>query len=359
MTLTRKVQMTTQSNEPTELLFNRGTLMDLFIGKPTFQKKLRPNDILMDGINEDVLYLGHKKLLPKGATEELVTLEGRARRALADRSLQFPISGARFVQYTVLADLLKMLQEFKVEWNQKVDELVRDYPALREDQLANLDRQAEAIMQNELAKLPGQERERRQKELTEWLHNQKVLNRSLYPKTEDVKGMFRFEWRMFRVSAMSGVEEMSALQQTEIIEAREALRRDLQQWVRRAATEMHRTLGEAALNASSLLEKNGKLTARNMKPLFDAFDSFKAIDFTGASTFQQLVDQIRSQFGVTTGGAVNYELTASNISNTEAGMSQFRELLTQVSNLASEDVAEKAGLAAINQVGEFRRFIDA
>lgn len=332
--------------------------MDLFIGKPTFQRKLRPNDVLLEGIDESVLYLGHKKLLPRKALEDLVTLEGRARRALADRSLEFPISGARFVQYTALADVLRILQALKGEWDTAVSELIRDYPDLRTEQLSHLDQQAETLVRNELAKLPGEERALKQKELDHWLEIQKNLNRSLYPRTEDLQGMFHFQWRLFRISAMQTVEEMSGIKQEELIQARDALQRDLQRWVRQASIEMHRTLGEAALNAKNLLEKNGKLNPRNLKPLFDAFETFRAIDFTGSSTFQDVITRIRTQFGVvSTNGAVDFEQTAANVNDVNS-LEGFRQLLNQVSDLAQDNVAEEAGIAALSQAGGFRRLVE-
>lgn len=349
--------MTTES-EPADLLFNRGTLMDLFIGKPTFQKKLRPNDVLLEGIDESVLYLGHKKLLPRKALEELVTIEGKARRALADRSLEFPISGARFVQYSSLAEVIRSLQDLKLEWDSAVASLIHDYPDLRNEQLFQLDQQAETLVRNELTKLPGTERATKEKELTDWLVIQKNINRSLYPKTEDLSGMFKFAWRMFRISAMTGMEEVNGIQQEELIQAREAIQRELQRWVRQAAAEMHKVLGEAALNASNLLEKNGKLTPRNLKPLFDAFETFKAVDFTGSSTFQEVITQIRTRFGVVgTDGSVDFEQTASMVNDRNA-MDGFRSLLSQVSELAQDDVADSAGVKAVSHIGEYKRLIE-
>jgi hypothetical protein len=171
--------------------------------------------------------------------------------------------------------------------------------------------------------------------------------------------MFSFQWRMFRVSALTGAEEYTTLQHQDLVAAQDALKRDLQQWVARATMEMHRALGEAALNAKNLLEKNGKVQPRNLKPLFDAFETFKAIDFTGSSSFQDIVNRLKTQFGVTDAqGNVNYELSASNINHLSSSMEQFKELLGQVADLAQDDVAKEAGLAALSKVGEFKRFIE-
>jgi hypothetical protein len=340
------------------VLFNRGTLMDLYIGKPTFQKKLRQSDLLVEGIDTNAVYLGHKFLLSKKATEELVTLEGRARRALADRSLEFPLSGARFVYYQALTGVLSELKGLRDEWNAAVEDLLVRYPELKAEQLAVLDGHYETMMANELAKTPAGDRPQKEVTLRNWLEQEKLNNRGLYPQVEGLRSVFHFEWRMFKISALSGLEQMSTLDQDALFQAQDQLRQDLQNWVRTAAVEMHRVLGEAAANALSMLNKREKLNPRNLRPLFDAFETFKAIDFTGSSSFQEVVDRIKSTFGIMNAdGNLDYERIADRINHT-ADMTMFRDLLSKVADLATDQIAEEAGITALKKVGEFQRVIE-
>ena len=349
-----------EAGSVTEVLFARGTLINLFVGKPTFQKKLRPGDVLMDDdIDTDVIYLGHKKMLPKEAMAPLITIEGQARSFLAARTTEFPLSNGRFAFYGALPAILDRLDELKENWDRGVINLVDNYPALKAKQLNLLREQNSKFIEKELGKLGGEDRNRKAVELADWSVTQDDKNRLLYPLVDKLPDMFKFDWRMFKVSPLTGTEEMSTLDQQDLRDAQERLRNDLESWVRQASIEMHKTLGEAAANARSMLEKNGKLTPRNIKPLFDAFESFKAVDFTGASSFQQVVDQIKQRFGrVNANGELDIELTASGISGTSYGMEEFRGLLNGISELAVEDVAEKAGMKSLAQVGEFKRFIE-
>jgi predicted CopG family antitoxin len=341
-----------------EVLFDRGTLMDLFIGKPTFQKKLRANDVLLEGVNEDAIYLGHKKLMPKRSMEKFVTIEGRARNMLYDRSLDFPLSGARFVFYAALPEVRRELLALKVEWDAAFRELIDQFDTLKEEQLAILDRQSETLAQNEIAKAKPHEQAAKREAMKNWVEQQKLSIRMLYPKKEELSEMFRFTWRVFKISPLTGLEEMTSMDQEQLIQAREEIQRDLERWIRQASIEMHKTLGEAAANALSMLEKNGKLQPRNMKPLFDAFDTFKAVDFTGASSFQQVIDMIKSQFGRrNVNGEWDFELTTTSINGSPAGMDQFKGLLSKVGSLAIDQTAESAGIEAVKSVGEFRRVI--
>ena len=351
---------TTNEVTPTEVLFDKGTLMDLYIGKPTFQKKLRSGDVLLEGsINEDAFYLGHKKLLPKEAMARLITLEGHARTALAGRSLEFPLSGARFVYFQALPALLVRLRTLQTEWRAAVQELVNTYPELKARQLEILDKQSSDLMEAELLKVVPNQQQAKRAELDSWLEMQKQQHRKLYPPVSELPEMFHFSWRMFKVSAVDGLEEMNTLQQEELIAARDALKADLSLWVRTATADMHRALGDAAAQAKNLLEKQGKLNPKNLRPLFEAFETFNAIDFTGSSDWRKQVDSARERFiQRDADGSINFERTSEAINGTNFATTEFKGLLNAIGSLAVQQVAEEAGKAAISRVGAFRRFVE-
>ncbi len=348
----------TDNIQVADALYNRGTLMDLFIGKPTFQKKLRPNDMLLEGIDEDVLYLGHKKLLPPKAMEQLVKLEGQARTTLAGRSLSFPLSGARFVFYPALPDVLIQLKAIKAQWDTEVEQLIVEYPQLKETQLVELDKQAKSLFDTALSKASGDAREALEVQLSDWLQNQRNNNQKLYPPVEDVREMFTFKWSIFKINGLDGGEEMSTLDPADLKSAQNQIKSDLQKWVQQASIEMHQALGAAAANAARLLQKNDKLDPRNLRPLFEAFETFKAIDFTGSSDFLKVIDSIKQQFGrKKPDGSYDMELTSQNLKDSPSGMTQFKDLIESLGKLATSDVAEKAGIQAINS-STFRRMIE-
>jgi Protein of unknown function (DUF3150) len=352
------IQPRLDAHEATEVLFNRGILMDLYIGKPTFQKKLSSKDLLLEGVDTKAMYLGHKYLLAKTATETLVSLEGRGRRALADKSLEFPLSGARFVTYTALPDILEEMRTLQNHWRAAVDSLLADYPKLQEEQLAVLDKQCETFMKQKIEATPAIQRGEVTKKLGEWLVAQRRENRALYPPQDKLRLMFHFEWRMFKISSVSGLEQMSTLDQAEVASAQRQLRADLQKWVVDASVEMHKVLGFSAANALRLLDQNGKLNPRNLKPLFDAFETFKAIDFTGASSIQAVVDQMKTTFTqLKSNGDLDYERISETV-NRDDKLSNFRELLSRVSELAQDEVAERISSDALRSTGDFKRVIE-
>lgn len=349
--------MTDPIDNVTEMLFERGVLVDLHIGRPTFQRKLRQSDLLIEGLDEHVLYLGHKKLLPKEALEKLITLDGKARTALADKSLAFPISGARFVRRETLSDVLRSLHEVRVEWQAAITALVTQYPEFKTKQLEQLRKQAEKLVATELQKYQAGTDVYVEKaaQLGLWLEQQGAANLAMYPPAEELFGLFPLHWRMFKVQA-AGVSEMDEVAHEQFKMAQEQLKGDLRKWVKQAGAEMHKALGEAALNAKNLLEKNGKLDPRSLRPLFNAFETFNAVDFTGTSDFHTVIEQIKQRFGVRNlAGNMDYEQTSAAV---QGSVESFKELLTSVSNLAEEEIAAKAGMVALSKAGEFSRVIE-
>jgi hypothetical protein len=344
-----------------EILFDRGTLVDLYIGKPTFQRKLKPGSLLLaDVIDESVLQLGNKRLMPKDALATHVTLEGQARAALAAKSIEFPISGARFVTYRALPDLIKQMRGLREQWRAATEEFVKKYDDLRKQQLEALDKQTEDLMKKQLELMPPAERNARSIELLEWQDKERAANRELYPDVEDIPTTFHFSWRMFKVSALEGGDRTRGLlSDDDIQQAQEEMKADLRSWVRTAVVEAHKALGAAAKNARDIFERQGKLHPRNLRPIFEAFETFNAIDFTGRSDWRQQVEAAKNKFIQRDAqGNIDLEKTAEGINGTTYATGEFKQLLDSIGSLAVEQTAQEAGLGAIAKVGEFKRLIE-
>ena len=348
------------AKEATEILFNRGTLVDLYIGKPTFQRKLKSGSLLLgDVINDDAFQLGNKRLMPKEALEDHVTLEGKARTALASRSLEFPISGARFVTYNTLPDLLQELRTLKEQWDVATGVFVSRYMDLRDQQLAVLDKQTEDLMKKQLDTLPPDQRVAQSTNLLEWQDRERAATRTLYPPASEIPSSFHFTWGMFSVRALEGTKAQLYLSSDEILAAQSTMREDLQKWVRSALVEAHKALGETAKRAREIFENQGKLHPRNLRPIFEAFETFNAIDFTGRSDWREQIENAKSRFIVKDAeGHVDMERTASAINGTEHAAGEFKKLLDSIGSLAVEQTASEAGLVALTKVGEFKRLIE-
>lgn len=331
-----------------EALWKHGTLLDLSIGRSLFEKKSRPVDLLREDIDLSAFHLGHKKLLPKKALEKIVEIEGKARNFVLSRSMAFPIAGARFVTTKALPQVIAKLSELKEEWEAEVDNVIKMYPTYREEQLAILDKAAADMVQEKLEGLKDDVAKDLEPKLAAWLDAQQQGNRAMYPSVDKLPGMFRFGWDTFEIVPSKGVANSS-----------EAAAQKSKDWVKWAMGAIHKSLGETANNVLYQLSKHSKITQRNVKPLFEAFDSFESVDFTGSSEARKSIDAIKKAFLIKTDGEPDYAKTSDAICATTGGQSQFVEMMKPLAALNTEATAEEAGENSLLAVGEFRRFLEA
>ena len=346
----------------TDTLFSKGVLIDLTIGRWTGQKKLKSDDLGIEGLDTEVIYLGHKKLLPKEALEPITNLEARARVYLANHSVSFPIGGANFIFNSSMETVLAKLDEFHREWDAAVNQLIEKYPQFKEQQLVRLDADTERIWNEKI----GHANDRfaahalnlddwtaEKKALADWMTLQKRQNRTLYPAAVELREYFSFKRRLFKISAADGI---TGLSKDEVEKAQVELKLDLQKWVKDSATAMHQALGEAAKRAMDMLEKNGELQPRNLRPLFNAISTFQSMDFTQGSETLKTVEEIRKDFLARVPGAKedDFEITAERM---KQDTDHVKELLSKMSELAVEGTAREVALNSLKS-GEFARCVD-
>jgi hypothetical protein len=338
-----------------EVLFSRGTLFHLYIGRWTGNKKLRERDLLLENeVDKAAIHIGHKKLMPPEAHARIQRIDSRARAFLDARSLPFPLGNTRYVPYSKLQEVITGLRAFVPQWDEAVTYLVVNYEQFKTEQLERLSHQNHALADAELSKAGPNTREQRRRELAQWESDQLRINRELYPDPDQLRLRFSFGWRMFRVSPLEGIEQMTGLDADTVIAEHQRVVDASKQFVREAAAMLHVELGEAAENARKLLEENGRLSARTLRPLFEAFESFQSLSF-GTSDAQATIEQIRHRYLRKAGdGQTNWELTMELANGSK---DELQSLLTSISKYATADVAEAAGLRSIRS-GDFSRVID-
>jgi hypothetical protein len=340
-----------------QVLFKKGVLFDLDIGKWHAISRMNEDDLLLKNVNRKAVYLGHKKLLPYWASQKLSNLEGKLRGALGAHSSPFPIAGAVFVQYKYLGDLMKKLKALKAEYEVAADELVASYDNYKNYQIQTLDQEAENIAKQHYGDLEAQavkeggwspELKTEYHNLVTWLDSQKAQHQKLYPPKDELRAKYYVEWRMFKVDPV-GSEEMNNMGAEEMVAAQKKLQEDMEQWVKDQAKEIHLALGKAAARAQALLSKQGKLHPKNIKPLVDAFEMFKVVDFTG-SDLQKKIDELKKLFIDND----NLDMSAEAINDDQE---QFKSMLETFADLAVDAVAEEAGDKAL-QNSEFNRLLE-
>jgi len=342
----------------TTILFEKGCLVNLFIGRPTGIKKLNANDMLLEGIDDKAILLGHKKLLPKDAMNPFIQIEQQARAALAKKSLSFPVGKANFTLFKTLPSLKKSLDYHKGKWEEALNILIDSYTDLRTVQIQRLNDQAKTIAYHKLQQYTEKPNyDKKKRELETWIENQIQQNQDLFPSVSTLRQKFTFQYQLFKVSLVEGFEQMTDIEQEEFIKAKDQIESNIQKWTNETIIAIHKSLGMAAVNAKTLLEKQGKLNPKNLKPLIEAFETFSSLDFTETSTFKNTIEDIKSKYFIMDNDdSIDYQKSAVTIAY-ESSKEELSQLLSTIGTLAVDQVAQTAGIQALS-VGEFRRFIE-
>jgi len=346
--------MSDQSIE--DVLFKQGILFDLDIGRWAAHKKLDKDDLFLHQINPNAFHLGHKKLMPKESIEKIQKIESAARSALMTCSADFPIAGARFVRYPVLESLQKKLTDLKGKYHEEVEQFLKNYPELRDKQTNVLNEQADLLADEKLSKLADPDpvkKKEAEDAIKDWRDRQYQKNKNAFPTEDKLQEKFRFEWRLFKVSA---ADSLTAVSPEQALEAHKKLQGDLQEWIQETAVLMHKALGEAAAHANELLKKQGKLNPKNLKPLFDAFETFKALDF-GKSDITKVLDDLKQKYAYLSDGKIDFEKSAAGINSTEAAKEGLKEVLASLSEFAIDEIAEEKGQEAMVNLTEYKRTV--
>jgi hypothetical protein len=338
-----------------QVVFKKGVLFDITIGRWSAKHTISTEDLLLEKVNKKVIKAGSKELLPEDYAYPLVHIEGKIRTFVKQKSMPFPISGAVFVNFKVLPKILKGLRLLKNEYEGAALELHNHYDTVMTKQIQVLDEEVRKIaVQNGMYEPTTAPSDR--EVLKNWLKEQHKKHVSLYPKKEDLLAKYYVRWSMFRVNALEDTAAtiMAEEEADFFAKQQQELKVKMTDWVKEKAAAMHKKLGEAAANAQAQLASNGKLNPKNLKPLFDAFEEFASVDFAG-STFQGVIDDVAKKYlAMDTKGEVDYKTIANQVNgNTD----EFASLLATIGELAVDQVAQKAGLTALDG-SEFKRVVE-
>ena len=131
--------MNDTSNRLLDALTFRGVLISVSVRYWRARKKLRPEDLGLDpaSVDNSLFSLGHKKLLPKRALEQLALIESRAHSLVETNSFPFLGGVARYLPNSKLREVTDGLEQLRTEFEANRDDFLSRYADLREDALAD------------------------------------------------------------------------------------------------------------------------------------------------------------------------------------------------------------------------------
>lgn len=324
--------MNSSQSDLLDVLTREGVLINTSVRFPRFHKKLKAADLGLepDQIDERLLSLGHKKLLPKEALAELALVESRT-HAIIDKN-SFPFLGGigHFVPNAKLVDLQEQLNSQNVCFENAKDRFLREY---RQTRTAALEDWRTAIQR--FGKTYDEQ---------EMLFSQ---IEGAFPSREFIEPRFAFEVRLFQIAVPAdlGMELVTFAEQNEIRmarhEAARAARREIQNgvesFVGECVTELRNQTAQLCDEMLSSM-RSGKTEGVHQKTLNRLtrfIDDFKQLNFADDSEMEQQLEGVRAQ--LLNRSAEDYRNSPTATRSLESGLTELRN---HARDLASQDSAE-------------------
>jgi len=234
----RKETQMAKDNRVMESLFLTGCCLKDKIRIWSAQKKLKPEDLGFgnEDVNDKLITLGSKFLIPKDEIRELEKIRSEAKQLIGSNSFHFDFGG-NFVPNQKMESLTTKLNEMKERFDTKVADLGGKYPAMRDEMLNLWNQEAVAIAarQNDPALID------------------EVMNRvkAQFKDWDEIKHRFSFTWKEYR-----DINEIA------------------REFIEDASRGVVEKLGEFAQRLKDRISKSN-LQERNLKPIREFLTSLQ------------------------------------------------------------------------------------
>ena len=329
------------NNQLLDALTQEGVLINVSVRYWRAAKKLSPEDLGLNDqqVNNRLISLGHKRLLPREALASFALIESRA-HALIDQSTFSFLGGiARFLPNRRLAGVRSTLDALQQEYEQARIAFIERYEDLRRE---SLDEWREAAVGLQL-------------------NPDDLVDRlaAAYPPSDRLSRYFAFDVHLYQVQAPEALQRqlVESGEQAAIAEARDQVVRDAQQKIGRD-TEMFVADCVAALRqetaticremlSSMQTGKTGGVHQKTLNRLLKFIDDFKTLNFAGDHELESMLEHARTT--LLARSAEEYRDNRSARTELQNGLRRLGEEARHLAHQEAREIVERFG-----QVGRRR-----
>jgi hypothetical protein len=323
------------NNNFLKALCREGVLLSVSIRYWRAQKKLNASDLGInpDKVDNNLISLGHKRLLPKECLRELSLIESRAHALVEANTFPFLNGIARYLPNSKLAEIQEKLSELENEFEHKQQAFMHEYSALRMSALEQWHLQADSLTDDPERLLE--------------------VIRSAFPAPVDLPRYFGFSTKMFTVAVpqVSTQELVEFGQQAEIIKARQEATRKASKEIERSCSEF---ISESVLamreQTAKLCEEmlvtingTGSVHQKTLNRLLNFIDQFKDLNFANDSQMEAQLEAVRKQF--LTHSATDYRNSTSSRKHLVNGLTALRNKAKELSSADTKNLVANFGQA--------------
>ena len=316
------------NNPLLSVLTREGVLIKVSVSYFRGCKKLKPEDVGLEkkNLSDQLISLGHKRLLPKDCLQELALIEGRAHALVEANTFPFLNGLGHFLPNSRLAEVTGKLKELETEFWTAKKGFLEKYTMLRLGAAKEWRKMAEKLVKD-----PDQ--------LVATIE-------ASFPYPDQMDRYYGFDVQLFQIALPQhmATELVSASEQQAVIEARQRaaqeasqkIRNDVETFVADCVASLREQT--AQLCEDMLSSINGCETGVHQKTLnrlVRFIDQFRSMNFANDTVMEQQLENVKKE--LLTKSAEEYRDSAAARARLKHGLSQ---LVNQARQLARQDANE-------------------
>jgi hypothetical protein len=308
-----------------ELVGKEGVLLNVSVRYWRAARKLQAADIGLaaENIDDALIRLGHKRLVPREALKNFAVLESRAHAVVDDSTFPFLGGIARFVPNARLQAVVKTLDGLKSEFAAEEHRFAADYERLRAD--------ARRQWRHTAAKLGGD------------AERLLATIEAAFPDVDALRRSFAFEYSLFDIKAPEILAAGSVAADVAVARARAAenarakIEAGVDGFVRDCVATLRQQTAQLCAEMLDSMSAGGTdgVHQKTLNRLLKFIDKFKALNFANDADLAEQLEAARQQL---------LSRTAAEYRDNRHAQSQLRQglerLRGEAQRLASQDTAE-------------------
>ena len=311
----------------------RGVLASVNIRFWRARKKLTPEDLGLsyDKVDDRLISLGHKKLLPREKLQRLALVEGRAHSTLEENSFPFLGGIARYVPNERLEDVNGKLERMRVEFENEKARFLERYATYRDEALGDW-RRAGGKLVGDPARLVA-------------------VIEDAFPPPEKMERYFEFNISLFEISTpeMPRAELLDAGSRREIMaarekaagEARHRIEQSCDEFIRESTAELRRQTSQLCSEMLETINTTGNIHQKTLNRLINFIDRFRELNFVNDTDMEEQLEQVRTRFLQRSAG--EYRDSSSARGGLVQGLENLRNRANEMAGEDTTAIVEQFG----------------
>jgi hypothetical protein len=323
-----------------DALTQRGVLVSVSVRYWRAQRKLNPEDLGLtrDRVNDRLISLGHKRLVPKESLKRLAVLESRAHSLVEESTFPFLGGIAHYLPNEKLEEVTQRLHRLQAEFETETRDFLSGYARLREAALVEW-RDAAVQLGADPRKLVA-------------------AVEQAFPSSERMPRSFGFEVRLFSIAVpdmpqaqlidLGTRQELMQVRRDAAEQARREIEESCERFVGECVSEMRRQTAQLCSEMLATIDGTGSVHQKTLNRLQRFIERYKALNFAQDGQMERELEKARAE--LLSRSAEEYRGNGTAEVTLVQGLERLR---TKARELAAQDTSDLA--ASFGRMGQ-RRF---